>query len=111
MKRQVAENWRPGQEYERRDPTGQIYGTGSWVTFVRIVLKPSGELASVAIQKTSGLDFLDDVAIEAVKRGQPYPNPPPQLVDPGSGEISFRFGFFFDVGGNARMKVYRYPAL
>jgi TonB family protein len=111
VKQQVAEHWRPGAEYQRRDPTGQIYGTGAWVTFVRIVLKPDGELASVAIQKPSGLDFLDDVAVEAVKQGQPFPNPPAQLVDPGSGDISFRFGFFFDVGGSTRVKVFRYPAL
>jgi TonB family protein len=111
VKRQVAEHWRPGIEYERRDPTGQVYGTGSWVTFLRIVLKPDGALASVIIQKTSGLEFLDDVAVEAVKRGQPYPNPPPQLVDPASGVISSKFGFYFDVGSAPRMKVFRYPTL
>jgi TonB family protein len=111
VKRQVAEHWRPGAEYERRDPTGQIYGSGSWVTFLRIVLKPDGALASVGIQQTSGLEFLDDAAVEAVKRGQPYPNPPSQLVDEHSGVISFKFGFYFDVGGGPRMKIYRYPQL
>jgi TonB family protein len=111
VKRQVAEHWKPAAEYGRRDPTGQIYGSGHWVTFLRIVLKPDGALSSVVVTQSSGIEFLDDVAVEAIKLAQPYPNPPPQLVDPASGVLSFKFGFFFDVGSGQRMKIYRYPAL
>jgi TonB family protein len=111
VKRQVAEHWKPAAEYGRRDPTGQIYGSGHWVTFLRIVLKPDGALSSVVVTQSSGIEFLDDVAVEAIKMAQPYPNPPPQLVDPASGVLSFKFGFFFDVGSGSRMKIYRYPAL
>lgn len=109
VKRQVSQHWRPAQQYEKRDPTGNIYGSGQWVTLLRVILKPDGTLSSVAVAKPSGLEFLDDEAVEAIKRGGPYPNPPPQLIT--AGEVGFRFGFFFDVDGGPRMKVYRYSGL
>jgi TonB family protein len=111
VKRQVVENWKPVPEYEKRDPTGRIYGAGMRVTILRIALKPDGALASLAVEQPSGLDFLDDVAVEAVKRGQPFVNPPPQLVETKSGLITFRFGFFFEVGSAPRTKVYRYSTM
>ena len=109
VKRQVAQHWRPALQYEKRDPTGNIYGSGQWVTLLRIILKPDGSLSSVTVAKPSGLEFLDDEAVEAIKRGSPYPNPPPQLVS--EGVVGFRFGFYFDVDGGPRMKVYRYSGL
>ena len=110
IKRQVAQHWHPADQYEKRDPTGHIYGAGQWVTFLRIQLKPDGSLSGVSIEKPSGLEFLDDEAVEAIKRGSPYPNPPSQLIGDG-GVIAFKFGFFFDVDGGPRMKVYRYSGL
>jgi TonB family protein len=110
IKRQVAQHWRPAEQYEKRDPTGNIYGSGQWVTMLRIALSPDGSVNSVAVEKPCGLEFLDDEAVEAIKRGGPYPNPPAQLVGDG-GVISFRFGFFFDVAGGPRMKVYRYSGI
>ena len=109
VKRQVSQYWRPAQQYEKRDPTGNIYGSGQWVTLLRVILKPDGTLASVNVAKPSGLEFLDDEAVEAIKRGQPYPNPPAQLISEGL--VGFRFGFFFDVDGGPRMKVDRYSGL
>jgi TonB family protein len=109
VKRQVAQHWHPAAQYEKRDPTGNIYGSGQWVTLLQVMLKPDGSLASVNVAQPSGLEFLDDEAVEAIKRGQPYPNPPTQLVS--EGVVGFRFGFFFDVDGGPRMKVYRYSGL
>ena len=110
IKRQVAQHWRPAEQYEKRDPTGHIYGSGQWVTMLHISLKPDGSLSGVTVAKPSGLEFLDDEAIEAIKRASPYPNPPTQLVGQ-DGMIAFKFGFFFDVDGGPRMKVYRYSGL
>jgi TonB family protein len=110
IKRQVAQHWRPAEQYEKRDPTGHIYGSGQWVTMLHILLKPDGSLSGVTVAKPSGLEFLDDEAVEAIKRASPYPNPPTQLVGQ-DGMIGFKFGFFFDVDGGPRMKVYRYSGL
>ena len=111
VKRQVRDHWQPAEEYRKRDPTFRIFGTRDRFTLLRVALKPDGSLATVDLETASGIDFLDDEAVEAFKLAQPFPNPPRQLVEASSGLISFRFGFYFEIGGggaNPRMKVFRY---
>lgn len=111
VKQQVRDHWKPADEYRRRDPTGAIYGHKDRYTLLRVQLKADGTLASVALELPSGVEFLDDEAIEAFKQAQPFPNPPRQLVDGGSGLIDFRFGFFFELSGAPRMKIFRYNSM
>ena len=111
IKAQVREHWRPAEVYRRRDPTGSIYGSKDRYTLLRVQLKPDGSLANVALETPSGVEFLDDEAIEAFKEAQPFPNPPTQLVDGGSGMIDFKFGFYFEIGGATRFKAFRYNSM
>jgi TonB family protein len=111
VKQQVRDHWRPAEEYRRRDPTGSIYGQKDRYTLLRVQLKPDGSLANVALENPSGIEFLDDEAIEAFKQAQPFPNPPKQLVDGDSGMINFRFGFFFELSGSPRFKIFRYNSM
>lgn len=111
VKRQVRDQWRPAEEYRKRDPTFRIFGMRDRFTLLRVSIKPDGALASVGLETGSGIDFLDDVAVEAFKLAQPFPNPPRQLVEGTSGLISFRFGFYFEIGGGGaspKMKVFKY---
>jgi len=107
VKRQVADHWHPEEAYRKQDPTGSVYGSKNRLTVLRVQLKPDGSLANVALEQPSGMDFLDDEAIEAFKQAQPFPNPPRQLVDDG-GVINFRFGFLFELSGAPRMRLFRY---
>lgn len=107
VKKQVAEHWHPEEAYRRRDPTGAVYGRQNRYTELRIQLKPDGHLANVALAQPSGLEFLDDEAIEAFKEAQPFPNPPRQLIE-SNGVINFRFGFLFDLNGPPQMRWFRY---
>jgi TonB family protein len=111
VKQQVRDHWRPAEEYRRRDPSGSIYGQKDRYTLLRVQLKPDGSLANVALEQPSGIEFLDDEAIEAFKQAQPFPNPPKQLVDGDSGLINFRFGFFFELSGSPRFKIFRYNSM
>jgi len=108
VKQQVREQWRPAEEYRKRDPNFRIYGQRDRFTLLRVELKPDGSLANVIVESPSGVEFLDDEAIEAFKLAQPFPNPPYQLIEKGA--ISFGFGFFFEIGGGPvpRMKTFRY---
>ena len=108
VKQQVRDHWRPAEEYRRRDPSGSIYGQKDRYTLLRVQLKPDGTLANVALETPSGVEFLDDEAIEAFKQAQPFPNPPKQLVESNSGLIDFRFGFFFELSGSPHMKIFKY---
>jgi hypothetical protein len=54
------------------------------------------------------LDFLDLAAVESFKKAQPFPNPPPGLLEDDS-KVRFKFGFFMDMGGGPRMRLFRQP--
>jgi TonB family protein len=107
VKERVRDHWRPAEEYRRRDPTGSIYGQKDRYTLLKVQLKPDGSLANVALENPSGVEFLDDEAIEAFKQAQPFPNPPKQLVE-STGLIEFKFGFFFELSGSPHMKIFKY---
>lgn len=107
VKKQVADHWHPEEAYRRRDPTGAVYGRQNRYTLLRVQLKPDGTLANLALEQPSGLEFLDDEAIEAFKQAQPFPNPPRQLLD-GANVINFSFGFLFDLNGAPKMRWFRY---
>jgi TonB family protein len=111
VKEQIRQHWHAAREYSKRDPTGSLYGGKVRFTVLIVQLKPDGTLADVKLEKPSGVDFLDDVAVEAVKEAQPFPNPPQQLIDRAIGKISFRFGFVVDVEGETRLKVFRYSSM
>jgi TonB family protein len=111
VKEQIRQHWRAAQEYQKRDPTGTLYGGKVRYTVLRVALMPDGSLADVHLEKASGVDFLDDVAVEAVREAQPFPNPPQQLVDPAAGKISFKFGFVVDLSGETRLRMFRYSSM
>jgi len=111
VKERVRDHWKPAEEYQRRDPTGRIYGAEDRYTLLQVNLKADGSLSKVWVVHTCGLDFLDDTAVEAFKMAQPFINPPRQLVEAGRGTVSFGFGFFFEVSGAPRLKLFRYKSM
>lgn len=108
VKHQVQEHWHPDEVYRRRDPNRSIYGRTSRLTIVRVQLKPNGNLANVELETPSGLEFLDDEALQAFRAAQPFPNPPRQLVDRSDGLINFEFGFLFELSGVSRPMLFKY---
>lgn len=111
VKERVRDHWKPADEYQRRDPTGKIYGAEDRYTLLQVSLKADGSLATVSVAHTCGLDFLDDTAVTAFKEAQPFINPPRKLVEAGHGTVSFGFGFFFEVSGAPRLKLFRYKSM
>ncbi len=108
VKRQVADNWHPEVAYRRRDPYGNVYGFRDRITVLRVQLDPDGSLRDLDLDHPSGVEFLDDEAIDAFRAAQPFPNPPRQLVNPETGFISFRFGFVFEINSSPTFRVFRY---
>jgi len=108
VKHQVQEHWHPDEVYRRRDPNRSIYGRTSRLTIVRVQLKPNGHLVNVELETPSGLEFLDDEALQAFRAAQPFPNPPRQLVDRSDGLINFQFGFLFELSGVSRPMLFKY---
>jgi TonB family protein len=107
VKRSVADEWHPEVVYVRHDPNGNVYGVKDRVTLLRIHLRPDGKLAAWTVLQSSGVDFLDDEAIDAFRKAQPFPNPPKALVE-SDGQIHFNFAFIFELSGRTSVKVYKY---
>ena len=96
VKEAVRRHWHPDKVYRQRDPTGRVYGVKDRYTVLRVTIDKAGQLRDLLTTKDSGLDFLDDEAVGAFRRAQPFPNPPDGLVDE-LGRIVFQFGFYFEI--------------
>lgn len=103
---QVAEKWQPNAVMSLRDPDGRRFGLQTRITRLLIRLNPDGSLKQVQLDRSSGVDVLDEEAIRAVRAAQPFRNPPAQLVDPTTGFIDF--GFLFELSDAGKGKIFRY---
>ncbi len=108
IKQAVASSWDPNTALRARDPTGERFAYKDRTTVVAVTLDDSGSLTEVHVARTSGVDFLDQTAIEAFRKAQPFVNPPRGLAD-SHGEIHFTFGFYLEVGSPG-FRLFRGPA-
>lgn len=106
VKQSVGMHWDPNTLLRRRDPTGSIYSGKDRYTLVNVTLDQRGMLQDIRVEKSSGLDFLDMEAVASFQRAQPFPNPPAGLLDEDS-TVRFSFGFFLEMGGGPRMRLFR----
>ena len=105
MKEGIWEHWNAVGAYRQHDPYGHVYGVRSRLTVLRIELRPDGSLHDLYVIRDSGAAFLDDVAVQAVREAQPFPNPPGALADP-DGMIRVTFSFYLDIDTGG-LKLFR----
>ena len=108
VKQSVGTHWNPNATLMRRDPTGATYSGRDRHTLLSVTLDERGRVANISIEKSCGLEFLDMEAVESFKRAQPFPNPPAGLLEDDS-KVRFKFGFFMEMGGGPRMRLFRQP--
>ena len=108
VKQSVGEHWDPGTAMRRRDPSGEMYGWRDRRTILAVTLDKAGSVSDLAVEKSSGVDFLDDEAMQAFKRSQPFPNPPSGLLDQ-EGQIKFSFGFYLQMNSGG-LQLFRRQA-
>jgi TonB family protein len=106
VKQSVGMHWDPNSQLRRRDPTGAIYSGKDRYTLVNVTLDQKGMVQEIRVEKSSGLDFLDLEAVSSFQRAQPFPNPPAGLLD-SDATVSFSFGFYMEMGGGPRMRLFR----
>ena len=110
VKETVGRVWAPKvlEEQSRRDPTGQIYAYKDRRTVVEFTLDRQGEVVDVHVAVSCGVQFLDEVAVEAFRIVQRFPNPPPGLLqENGQVKLPFAFTLLVPTGG---MKLQVGPA-
>ncbi len=90
FKQDVADHWAPAARFaiSARDPEGATFGRNDRITALRIVLDRTGALKNVEVAEPSGLEFLDRVAVKAIRDAAPFYNLPAGLLD-ANGEYSF----------------------
>lgn len=99
VKENVRGTWNPDTVYQSRDPTGKVYGNQDRLTVLAVELDAQGDVRRLEVVRESGLPFLDQEAVRALREAGPFRNPPVGLVD-DSGRILFNFGFLLEVGAS-----------
>lgn len=102
----VAQHWHPEVVHAARDPYGKVYGSKTRTTRLRISLTQDGSVHRIWVDGPSGVDYLDEEAIRAVRAAAPFTNPPRQLVNPETGMVDFSFNFILMIDGSKR--IFRY---
>ncbi len=94
VKETVARIWIPQvqREEQRRDPSGNIYAWKDRQTLVQVELDRTGKVSLVYVAEPSGVDFLDQLAVNAFREAERFPNPPNGLLEQ-DGHVRFAFGF------------------
>lgn len=84
----------------RRDPSGQMYSYKDRRTVVEFTLDQSGELRDVKVASSCGVPYLDQVAVDAFRKAERFPNPPTGLVGvDGTVRLPFAFTLLAAKGG------------
>lgn len=63
-----------------------------WVTEVKFILNPNGELKSFHILRESGIPGFDRAAVQAFVQARIFPNPPKEMIN-DEGVIELKYGF------------------
>jgi TonB family protein len=94
VKQRVGEQWHPNDDLRQKDPRGHATAR-TRITMVDVTLDESGRIIEVEVSQSCGVGFLDDEAVAAFQRAQPFPNPPAGLFE-SDHRIRFRFGFHLE---------------
>lgn len=92
IKQAVSRHWTPAYVLMINDPKGHMYGRKNRYTKIIALINANGSLASIKLETSSGMDFLDREAINAFKMAAPFHNPPESLLSE-DGTLEIRFGF------------------
>jgi protein TonB len=82
LRKQARKMWKRGRS---------IASNENKITALTITIDKSGNITDVKVKSTSGINELDDAAIESFNKAGPFPNPPSGLVKHGHAKIEWGF--------------------
>jgi len=83
----IEEQWRPGDVYLARDPRLTTFPLRDRATTFQMTLEPNGEIRTLRLLESCGLDFLDRELVRAIRAAAPFENVPAELA--AKGKITF----------------------
>ena len=105
IKELLRQYWKPNVEaklykmYER----GRQVSSDEMTTKILVLLNASGNIAKISRVGSSGVNELDDAAIEAFQKAAPFPNPPKGIIDP-DGFVRIRWDFILKTEAAPRIQ-------
>ena len=97
MRRAIGETWYPSVEaaIRERDPEGKNVFYRERTVVLYLTLGPTGEVRRLTVAESSDVPFVDEVAVAAVRKAQPFANPPSAMFGPdGVARVPFAFTIF-----------------
>ncbi len=98
IRAQLRQYWEPNIREKVRKIFAQgrsIASTSDHITRVVIVLDKMGSLLKVQVVNASGVQDLDEAAVEAFRAAEPFPNPPDGIID-ADGTIKIQWDFILE---------------
>ncbi len=98
IRSQIRQYWEPSIREKVRKVFAEgrsIASTHDHITRVIIVLDRTGALQKVQVVGESGVNDLDDAAVEAFRAAEPFPNPPKGLIET-DGTIRIQWDFILE---------------
>jgi protein TonB len=98
IRNQLSQYWEPKikQKIVALFKQGRrIASTEDRITKVQIVLDSKGVLMKVQVMGASGVQDLDDIAVEAFRAAAPFPNPPKGIIEP-DGTVKIQWDFVIE---------------
>ncbi len=68
-----------------------IFINGNKITSLVVLIDEDGSIISIKIQTPSGINELDEVAVESFNKSGPFPNPPKGMLNDGVAKIEWGF--------------------
>ena len=92
IRRKLEQHW----GFSLRQKTGALRGkrisnNENYITSLIITLSNKGKITRVYLKGTSGIQELDDAAIESFNKAGPFPNPPQEMLKRGQARIKWSF--------------------
>lgn len=82
LRKQAEKMWKSGR---------RLASDINKVTALKITIDQKGNILEVKVKSTSGINELDNAAIESFNRAGPFPNPPSGLIKNGRAQIEWGF--------------------
>ena len=94
IKQKLEQHW--GNSLRRK--ASEIYKSGKKIksdgeklTALLVILDNKGNILQVKLKSTSGVEELDQAAVESFNKAGPFPNPPKEMLKSGKAQIEWGF--------------------
>jgi len=95
VKARINKAWDLSGVLEAHDPKREQLGVRDRLTILDVTLDAAGAISAMKVSRPSGLAFLDDEAMAAVRRAAPF-DPPPRALLRADGTVLFPAGFYVE---------------